>query len=425
MLDPRLTRSDIQQTAERLKLKHFDLDVDKILALEERRKVEQIDTESLQAERNKRSEAIGKAKAAGDDIKPLLDEISELGNRLDAAKASLDEVLLELNELLHAIPNLPDESVPAGNTDEDNVEIRRWGDPTCFDFTPRDHVDLGAIHGNIEFEQAGKMAGSRFAILKGDMARLQRALTQFMLDVHVREHGYEEIYVPFMVNSESLFGTGQLPKFEQDQFKIKDRDLYLIPTAEVPVTNIARGKILNAEEMPSKYVCHSPCFRSEAGSYGKDTRGIIRQHQFEKVELVQLVAPDKSWQAHEELTMHAENILQKLGLPYRVVNLCGGDLGFAAAKTLDLEVWLPGQNTYREISSCSNYLDFQARRMQARWRNPDTGKAELLHTINGSALAVGRTLVALVENHQHEDGSIRLPQVLHPYFGGTSIINQS
>lgn len=425
MLDPKLIRNDIQQIAERLKLKHFDLDVEKILVLEERRKIEQIETESLQAERNQRSTAIGKAKAAGDDIQPLLDEISELGDRLDAAKGSLDEVLLELNELLHAIPNLPDESVPAGKTDEDNVEIRRWGDPTCFDFTPRDHVDLGALHGDIEFEQAGKMSGSRFAILKGDMARLQRALTQFMLDVHVREHGYEEIYVPFMVNSESLFGTGQLPKFEQDQFKIADRDLYLIPTAEVPVTNTVRGEILPADEIPLKYVCHSPCFRSEAGSYGKDTRGIIRQHQFEKVELVQLVAPDKSWLAHEELTMHAENILQKLGLPYRVVNLCGGDLGFAAAKTLDLEVWLPGQNTYREISSCTNYLDFQARRMQARWRNPDTGEAELLHTINGSGLAVGRTLVALVENYQHEDGSIRLPQVLHPYFGGAGIINQS
>ncbi|MBO6701751.1 MAG: serine--tRNA ligase [Pseudomonadales bacterium] len=424
MLDPKLIRQDIENTAQRLLRKGFTLDVSSIQSLEEKRKVLQVETEELQAERNSRSKAIGKAKAQGEDIQPLLDAVSDLGDQLAERKASLDEVQVELNELLMAIPNVPDESVPEGGTEDDNVEIRRWGDVPELDFEPKDHVDLTHESGKMGFEVATKITGSRFVTLRGEIARLHRALAQFMLDVHTREHGYEEIYVPFIVNRDSLLGTGQLPKFEEDQFRLMDdRDFFLVPTAEVPVTNIARDEILAAEDVPQKLVCHSPCFRREAGSYGKDTRGMIRQHQFEKVELVMMVRPGESWEALDTLTGHAETILQKLDLPYRVMNLCGGDLGFAAAKTIDLEVWLPGQGKYREISSCSNFLDFQARRMHARWRNPETGKPELLHTLNGSGLAVGRTLVAVLENYQQADGSIRVPQALQSFMGGDATIN--
>ena len=328
-----------------------------------------------------------------------------------------------MDEIVWAIPNLPDDSVAEGNSEDDNVLVRSWGDPPEFAFKPKDHVDLTQESGHMDFKAAVKITGSRFVVLTGPLARMHRALAQFMLDVHSSEHGYEEMCGPVIVNKDSLLGTGQLPKFEEDQFKLNDeRELYLIPTAEVPVTNFIRDEIIAAERLPLKYVCHSPCFRSEAGSYGKDTRGMIRHHQFEKVELVQMVRPEDSRQVHEELTGHAEAILQKLGLPYRVVNLCGGDLGFAASRTYDLEVWLPGQDKYREISSCSNYLDFQARRMQARWRNPDSGKPELLHTLNGSALAIGRTLVAVLENYQQADGSIAVPQVLQSYMGGVASI---
>lgn len=423
MLDTRLIRQDIESTAARLRVKGYDLDIETLQSLEERRKAVQVETEELQAERNSRSKAIGKAKSAGEDIQPLLDQVADLGDRLDQKKQQLDAVQAELHELLLAIPNLPDESVPAGADENDNVEIRRWGDPADYDFEARDHVDLTEASGQMSFEAASKITGARFVMMRGQIARLHRALTQFMLEVHTTEHGYEEVYVPYIVNSDSLLGTGQLPKFEEDLFKLEDeRDLYLVPTAEVPVTNIARDEILPAESMPQRFVCHTPCFRSEAGSYGKDTRGMIRQHQFEKVELVMMVRPADSWQALEELTGHAETILQKLGLPYRVVTLCGGDLGFASAKTYDLEVWLPGQGKYREISSCSNFLDFQARRMQARWRNPETGKPELVHTLNGSGLAIGRTLVAVLENYQRADGSIAVPQVLQPYMSGDTVI---
>jgi seryl-tRNA synthetase len=424
MLDPKLLRNELDQVADRLKIKNFDLDVAAIRHLEEERKKVQIETESLQANRNTRSKKIGAAKAAGEDIQPLLDEVQHLGEALENSKRRLEIVQQDYNDIIRAIPNIPDDSVPAGNSEAENVEIKRWGDPREFDFDPLDHVELGAMHGLIDFETAAKLSGSRFVIMHRSVARLHRALTQFMLDVHTQEHGYQEVYVPYLVNAESLFGTGQLPKFEEDQFKMQgEKELYLIPTAEVPVTNIVRDQILDAAQLPSRYVSHTPCFRSEAGSHGKDTRGMIRQHQFDKVEMVQLVRPDESDTAHEQLTGHAEAILQKLGLPYRVVNLCGGDLGFSARKTLDLEVWLPGQDTYREISSCSNFGDFQARRMQARWRNPDTGKPELIHTINGSGLAVGRTLIAVLENYQMADGSVHLPQVLHPFMGGESIIN--
>ncbi|HIG43521.1 MAG: serine--tRNA ligase [bacterium] len=418
MLDPRLIRTDIENVATRLKVKRFNLDVATISRLEEQRKSLQVKTESLQADRNIRSKNIGKAKSRGEDIQPLLAEVSDIGEQLDKLKSSLDQVQEELNEILMAVPNLPDESVPEGDSEDDNVEIRRWGDVPDFSFEAKDHVDLAAGNG-MNFDTAAKITGSRFVSMRGDIAAMHRGLIQFMLDVHIREHGYEEVYVPYIVNRESLTGTGQLPKFEEELFKLDDdRDYYLIPTAEVPVTNMVRDEIVEAAEMPLQFVCHSPCFRSEAGSYGKDTRGMIRQHQFEKVELVRMVRPIDSDAAHEELTLHAENILQKLGLPYRVVILCGGDLGFASSKTYDLEVWLPGQNKYREISSCSNFRDFQARRMQARWRNPETGRPELLHTINGSGLAIGRTLVAVLENYQQADGSVRVPQVLQPYMNG-------
>lgn len=423
MLDPKLIRKDLQAVAVKLLTKKFELDVSAIQELESRRKEVQVKTEALQAERNARSKLIGKAKAKGDDVAPLLAEVSSLGSLLDEQKSELEEIQSELSEIVWAIPNLPDDSVVEGDSEDDNLLVRSWGDRTEFTFEPKDHVDLAEESGHMDFKAAVKIAGSRFVVLTGPLAKMHRALVQFMLDVHSNEHGYEEICVPFLVNKDSLTGTGQLPKFEEDLFKLEDeRELYLIPTAEVPVTNFVRDEIIAAERMPLKYVCHSPCFRSEAGSYGKDTRGMIRHHQFEKVELVQMVKPEDSRQAHEELTGHAEAILQKLGLPYRVVSLCGGDLGFAASRTYDLEVWLPGQGKYREISSCSNYLDFQARRMQARWRNPDSGKPELLHTLNGSGLAIGRTLVAVLENCQQADGSIAVPQILQSYMGGVAEI---
>lgn len=421
MLDAKLIRQNLEEVATRLQLKGFQLDSARFLQLEEQRKELQVKTEALQSERNTKSKSIGKAKASGEDIAPLLAAVGNLGEQLDEHKQQLQEIQSDLNELLASIPNLPDDVVPEGASEEDNVEIRRWGDVPEFDFEAKDHVDLMAGGEKLSFDQASKITGSRFITMRGEVAKLHRALIQFMLDVHTLEHDYEEVYVPYIVNRDSLFGTGQLPKFEEDLFKLEDeRDFYLIPTAEVPITNLVRDEIVAADQMPLQFVSHTPCFRSEAGSYGRDTRGMIRQHQFEKVELVHMVKPSDADEAHERLTQHAENILQKLGLPYRVVNLCGGDLSFASARTYDLEVWLPGQNQYREISSCSNFRDFQARRMQARWRNPETGKPELLNTLNGSGLAVGRTLVAVLENYQQADGSIRIPQILQSYLGGLS-----
>jgi len=424
MLDPRLVRDNPQEIADLLKKKGYDFPLDVYNALEAERKQVQVDTERLQQERNTRSKSIGKAKASGEDIAPLLAEVGALGEQLDAAKDQLNTLQAKLDEILLSTPNLPNESVPAGADEDDNVEVRRWGTPAEFDFQPQDHVSLGEGLGGLDFETAAKLTGSRFAVMSGQMAKLHRALAQFMLDTQCDEHGYTEINVPFMVNSESLVGTGQLPKFEEDLFKVPfgERHYYLIPTAEVPVTNVVRDAIVDAEKLPMKYACHSPCFRSEAGSAGRDTRGMIRQHQFEKVEMVQVVAPDTSWQALEDMVGHAEAILQKLELPYRVVNLCGGDLGFSSAKTYDIEVWLPGQQKYREISSVSNMTDYQARRMMARWRNPETGKPELVHTLNGSGLAVGRTLVAVLENYQNADGSVRVPEVLRPYLGGLELL---
>jgi len=419
MLDPKRLRSEPEAVAARLARRGFVLDVERLRALEARRKALQIETQALQKERNARSKAIGRAKAQGEDIQPLLDAVAQLGDRLKTLEADLHAVQEALDGILLEIPNLPADSVPDGASEEDNVELRRWGEPPALSFEPRDHVALGVAVGGLDLDAAAKIAGSRFAVLYGGLARLQRALIQFMLDVHTQDHGYQEVYVPYLANADSLRGTGQLPKFEEDLFRIAgDSGYYLIPTAEVPVTNLARGEILDAGSLPRRYVCHTPCFRSEAGSYGKDIRGLIRQHQFEKVELVQLVRPEDSWAAHEELTTHAEVILRRLDLPYRVVNLCAGDLGFASAKTYDLEVWLPAQGRYREISSCSNYLDFQARRMMARWRNPQTGRPELLHTLNGSGLAVGRTLVAVLENYQDAEGRVTVPTVLQPYLGG-------
>ena len=423
MLDPKLLRNDLDGTAQLLARRGYVLDTTNLQALEERRKSIQTQTQQLQAERNSRSKGIGKAKAAGEDIAPLLKEVEGLGEQLKAKEQELAALQEELNAVLMGIPNIPHASVPAGKGEEDNPELRKWGEPTGFDFEPRDHVDLGEQLGQLDFEAAAKLTGSRFSVMQGPLARLHRALIQFMLDTHTSEHGYSEVYVPYLVNADSLRGTGQLPKFEEDLFRMEgEAGYYLIPTAEVPVTNIARDTIFEAESLPVRYTAHTPCFRSEAGSYGKDTRGMIRQHQFEKVEMVQLVRPDDSYEALEQLTAHAETILQQLVLPYRVVTLCTGDIGFSAAKTYDLEVWLPGQQAYREISSCSNFEAFQARRMQARWRNPDTGKPELLHTINGSGLAVGRTLVAVMENYQQADGSIRIPDVLKPYMGGLDSI---
>ena len=419
MLDPKRLRNDLDAVIAGVARRGFAFDRDRFESLEAQRKELQVTTQNLQNERNSKSKGIGKAKAAGDDIQPLLDAVASLGDELRDAQEKLAEVQQELQQMLLEIPNIPDVSVPDGKVEEDNREERRWGTLRGFDFEPKDHVDLGTARGLFDSETAAKITGSRFTLLSGPLARLHRALTQFMLDIHVSEHGYTETYVPYLVNGDSLYGTGQLPKFEEDLFKLQGEfPYYLIPTAEVPVTNILRDEIVNDEQMPCRYVAHTPCFRSEAGSYGKDTRGMIRQHQFEKVEMVMAVRPEESFDALEELTGHAEKILQKLDLPYRVVTLCTGDLGFSSAKTYDIEVWLPGQARYREISSCSNFLDFQARRMQARWRNPETGKPELLHTLNGSGLAVGRALVAVMENYQDADGNIRVPEALLPYMGG-------
>jgi seryl-tRNA synthetase len=417
MLDPKLLRNEPELVAERLAVRGYQLDVDLLNYLEEQRKSLQIETENLQAERNKRSKSIGQAKANGEDIKPLLDAVASLGGKLDDAKARLDAIQEQMNDLLAGIPNIPDESVPPGKSEDDNQEVSRWGEPRQFDFEVLDHVDLGERLQGMDFETGAKLTGSRFVVMRDQIARMHRALIQFMLNTHIEQHGYREIYTPYIVNRDSLRGTGQLPKFEEDLFRLDvEQGYYLIPTAEVPVTNTLRDEIYEGE-LPLKQVCHTPCFRSEAGSYGRDVRGMIRQHQFEKVELVQFVAPSESDAALESLTGHAETILQALELPYRKVILCGGDIGFSAAKTYDLEVWLPSQNAYREISSCSNFRDFQARRMKARYRNAE-GKPELLHTLNGSGLAVGRTLIAIMENYQQKDGSIIVPEVLRPYMGG-------
>jgi seryl-tRNA synthetase len=424
MIDPKLLRSDLASIAKQLKVKGFNLDCEAFLALEVERKALQLGAESLQQERNAYAKSMGKlmgeAKAKGEDVEPLKLKGEKLKNDSAAADAALADVQVQLDDLVQGIPNLPHESVPAGSDENDNVEVRAWGTPKQFDFDVKDHVDLGAELGGMDFDVAAKITGSRFSQMRGDLASLHRALTQFMLNTHIYEHGYEEVYVPYIVNRDSLFGTGQLPKFEEDLFKLEDdRGFYLIPTAEVPVTNIYRDAIV--DELPVKMVAHTPCFRSEAGSYGRDTRGMIRQHQFEKVEMVQFVHPNASWDALEELVGHAEVILQQLDLPYRTVTLCGGDLGFSAAKTYDIEVWLPSQEKYREISSCSNFVDFQARRMKARYRN-DQGKPELLHTLNGSGLAVGRTLLAVMENYQQADGSIEIPKVLQPLMHGLTNI---
>jgi len=419
MLDPRLLRTDLENTARALARRGFTLDTAAVARLEEQRKAVQVQTQQYQNERNVKSKAIGMAKARGEDVQTIMDDVSRIGEALKQAEAELERLQNELTAIALGIPNIPHSTVPDGRDESANQEVRRWGEPRSFSFVPKDHADLGEQLGMLDFEAAAKIAAARFAVLHGPLARLQRSLIQFMLDLHTREHGYREVYVPYLVNADSLRGTGQLPKFEADLFMIQgEQNLYLIPTAEVPVTNLVRDQILDAKTMPYKYVCHTPCFRSEAGSYGRDTRGMIRQHQFEKVELVQMVRPQDSYQALEELTGHAEKVLQLLGLPYRVMALCTGDMGFSAAKTYDLEVWLPGQQKYREISSCSNFEDFQARRLQARWRNPDSGKPELLHTLNGSGLAIGRTLVAVMENYQQADGNIEVPAVLRPYLGG-------
>ena len=423
MLDPKLLRTELESVAARLARRGYTLDIETISTLETQRKALQVHTQDLQNERNTRSKTIGRAKASGQDLQPLLNEVASLGDQLKQAESELDTVQDQLLALQLGSPNLPHDSTPIGCSEADNAEIRRWGEPRHFVFEPRDHVDLGS-EGGLNFEAAAKLTGARFAVIQGGLARLHRALTQFMLDLHTQEHGYREVYVPYLVNADSLRGTGQLPKFEADLFKISGGELsyYLIPTAEVPVTNLVRDSIIEADRLPLRYVAHTPCFRSEAGSYGKDVRGMIRQHQFEKVELVQIVQPERSYAALEELTGHAEQVLQRLELPYRVVALCTGDIGFSSAKTYDLEVWLPGQQKYREISSCSNFEDFQARRMQARWRNSATGKPELAHTLNGSGLAVGRTLVAVMENYQDERGRIAVPAALRPYLGGLDFV---
>ena len=432
MLDPKYLRADITEAAERLAARGFTLDVARINALEEQRKTLQTRTQELQAERNVRSKAIGDAKRRGEDVAPLMAQVGELGSELDNCKCKQDEVLAELEALALTIPNLPHESVPVGRDEKENVEVRRWGTPRQFDFEVKEHVALGEGLKGIDFSASAKLSGSRFVVMQGQIARMHRALIQFMLDLHTQQHGYTECYVPYLVSHESLQGTGQLPKFYNDLFHTaitgeggeedgKVRKFSLIPTAEVPLTNLVRDSIIDEKDLPKKMTAHSPCFRSEAGSYGRDMRGLIRMHQFEKVEMVQIVNPEKSWAALEEMVGHAEKVLQLLGLPYRVITLCTGDMGFSAAKTYDLEVWLPGQNTYREISSCSNCTDFQARRMQARMRGAD-GKPVLLHTLNGSGLAISRTLVAVMENYQQADGRIEVPEVLRPYMGGLTHI---
>ena len=428
MLESKLLRGNIDFVVEQLKRRNFSFDVAEFNKLEDQRKVIQVQTQDLQNLRNTKSKAIGQAKASGENIEPLLEEVSDLGEKLDNAKSALNDLQVKIDEIVMAIPNIPHPSVPEGQSEDENIELSKWGEPKKFDFEPKDHVDLGEMHG-IDFAAAAKISGSRFVVITGKVAKLQRALTQFMLDQHTEKNGYTETYAPYLVNADSLTGTGQLPKFEADLFKThlhgeegEAKALYLIPTAEVPVTNIVRDSILKDSELPLKFVAHTPCFRSEAGSYGKDTRGLIRQHQFEKVELVQISNPDNSYDVLEELTEHAEGILKLLELPYRKVILCTGDLGFSSAKTYDLEVWLPGQAAYREISSCSCFEGFQARRMQLRWKNPETKESEFLHTLNGSGLAVGRTLVAVIENYQNADGSITIPKVLQSYMGGLTKI---
>jgi len=421
MLDHKTLRQNPDAVAEQLARRGHRFDAGHYAGLEARRRELQSHTESLQHERNAQSRAIGKAKQAGEPVQPLLDAVADLGDRLKHAQTELEAVQSQLRDIQLGLPNLPHDSVPPGSDEADNVEIRRWGTPPAFDFDGRDHVELGeALGGGLDFAAGARLSGARFVVMRGGVARLHRALAQYMLDIHTEQHGYQETYVPYLVGESALTGTGQLPKFDEDLFAIEafEPSLRLIPTAEVPLANLAAGEILEADQLPLGTVCHSPCFRSEAGSYGRDTRGMIRQHQFDKVELVQLTRPDDSYAALERLTRHAEVILQQLGLPYRVVALCGGDMGFAAAKTYDIEVWLPGQANYREISSCSNTEAFQARRMQARWRHPDTGRPEPLHTLNGSALAVGRCLVAVLENYQQADGRVGIPAVLQPYMGG-------
>ncbi len=423
MIDIQLLRNSLDDVAKRLARRGFELDESVFRELEDRRKTIQTRTESFQARRNALSKQIGQAKAKKDQklVEEIMSEVADFSEKLKAMETENDAVQQKLREFVSLIPNLPHESVPAGTSSEQNAELRRWGEPGRFDFPARDHVDLGARLG-LDFETAARLAGARFAVMKGGVARLHRALAQFMLDVHTREHGYTEVYVPYMVSGACADGVSSLAKFKDDLFKLEGRDLYLIPTAEYPVTNFVREEIVPLENLPLKFVCHSPCFRSEAGAAGKDTRGMIRNHQFDKVELVQIVHPAKSWEAHEELTAHAETILKKLELPYRVVVLCTGDMGFSSAKTYDLEVWLPGQNAYREISSCSNFEAFQARRMQARFRN-ENGKPELVHTLNGSGLAVGRTLVAILENFQNADGSVTIPPALRPWMNGAEKIS--
>ncbi|UXL40053.1 MULTISPECIES: serine--tRNA ligase [Pseudomonas] len=425
MLDSKLLRGNLQDVADRLASRGYTLDVARIDALEAKRKEVQTLTEKLQAERNAISKSIGQAKARGEDIAPLMASVETMGSDLANGKVELETIQTELDSILLSLPNLPDASVPVGADEDDNVEIRRWGTPTAFDFEIKDHVALGEQYGWLDFETAAKLSGARFALLRGPIARLHRALAQFMINLHINEHGYEEAYTPYLVQAPALQGTGQLPKFEEDLFKISregEADLYLIPTAEVSLTNIVAGEIVEHKALPIKFVAHTPCFRSEAGASGRDTRGMIRQHQFDKVEMVQIVEPSTSMDALEGLVGNAEKVLQLLELPYRTLALCTGDMGFSAVKTYDLEVWIPSQDKYREISSCSNCGDFQARRMQARFRNPETGKPELVHTLNGSGLAVGRTLVAVLENYQQADGSIRVPEVLKPYMGGIEVI---
>ncbi|MBT5189710.1 MAG: serine--tRNA ligase [Proteobacteria bacterium] len=423
MLDSQLLRNDLESVAEKLAPRGFSLDVAQLQDLERKRKALQTEQQELQAQRNKSAKEVGRLKASGEDATGLINETAGIGARLVTVDEALSVVQTELDGLLKGIPNIPHDSVPSGNSEDDNIEIRRWGNPAELGFDPLDHVSLGAGLKMMDFDIAAKITGSRFVVMSDSLARLHRALIQFMLDVHTLENGYRETYVPYLVNSDSLFGTGQLPKFADDQFMTAtDPPYYLIPTAEVPVTNLYAKTVIDGNELPIKRVCHTPCFRSEAGSYGKDTRGMIRQHQFEKVELVQIVEPERSWTALEELTANAEGILQRLDLPYRVVTLCGGDLGFSAAKTYDLEVWLPAQNKYREISSCSNFEAFQARRMQARYKKSSADKPQLVHTLNGSGLAVGRALVAVMENYQDENGSVSIPSALRPYMGGLTNI---
>ena len=421
MLDIQLLRSDLEGTARRLAERGFVLDVAAFDALERERKAVQTQTQDLQSRRNQLSKQIGQLKAKGEDASELMAQVNAEADQLKALEQKLSDIQARMNEFLLYVPNVPHSSVPPGESSEDNVEVRKVGIPRTFDFPVKDHVDIGAGLGLIDFDTAAKIAAARFVLMKGPIARLHRAITQLMLDTHTQEHGYTEVYAPYLVNADSMRGTGQFPKFEEDQFAIQSDGLFLIPTAEVPVTNIVRGEIVDGKALPLRFVCHTPCFRREAGSYGKDTRGMIRQHQFDKVELVQIIHPEQSYEGLEQLTRHAEAILQKLDLPYRVVTLCTGDMGFSSAKTYDIEVWLPGQNAYREISSCSNFEAFQARRMQARFRN-EKGRIELVHTLNGSGLAVGRTLVAVLENYQRADGGVDIPRALQAYMGGQQAI---